>query len=111
MEERPDEILRQWRELKVALSPEWVAATARLVARFGDPSDKPEVLRRLFALPLANPQINHPLLVQLSLSDDQRITALRALALTFIRLGPPDEAQRQAGLHWLEPLYPPPIHA
>ena len=39
-------------------------------------------------------------------SQEERLTILRVLALTFIRLGPPDEAQRQASLKWLEPLYP-----
>ena len=40
------------------------------------------------------------------LKPEEQIFALRVLALTFIRLGPPDEAQRQASLKWLEPLYP-----
>ena len=38
--------------------------------------------------------------------ETSQVAALRVLALTFIRLGPPDEAQRQASLKWLEPLYP-----
>ena len=38
--------------------------------------------------------------------EGAHITALRMLALTFIRLGPPDESQRQAALKWLEPQYP-----
>lgn len=41
-------------------------------------------------------------------SEEERLTILRVLALTFVRLGPPDEAQRQASLKWLEPLYPNP---
>ena len=40
------------------------------------------------------------------LPEDRPILTLRVLSLTFIRLGPPDEAQRQAALNWLEPLYP-----
>lgn len=40
------------------------------------------------------------------LTEEQQTAALRVLALTFIRLGPPDEAQRLASLKWLEPLYP-----
>ncbi|MEQ2008416.1 MAG: hypothetical protein ABMA26_16670 [Limisphaerales bacterium] len=39
-------------------------------------------------------------------SQHEQFTVLRVLALTFIRIGPPDEAQRQASLKWLEPLYP-----
>jgi putative heme-binding domain-containing protein len=38
--------------------------------------------------------------------EETQVSALRVLALTFIRLGPPDETQRQASLNWLEPLYP-----
>ncbi|NBV22568.1 MAG: hypothetical protein EBS05_11710 [Proteobacteria bacterium] len=38
--------------------------------------------------------------------EEERLISLRVLALTLIRLGPPDEAQRQASLKWLEPLYP-----
>lgn len=40
------------------------------------------------------------------LEQSEQISLLRALTLTFIRLGTPDEAQRQASLKWLEPLYP-----
>ena len=40
------------------------------------------------------------------LEESQQISLLRTLVLTFIRLGPPDEAQRQASLNWLEPQYP-----
>ncbi len=40
------------------------------------------------------------------LEESQQISLLRTLVLTFIRLGPPDETQRQASLNWLEPLYP-----
>jgi putative heme-binding domain-containing protein len=38
--------------------------------------------------------------------EDEQIEALRILGLCFIRLGPPDETQRQASLNWLEPSYP-----
>lgn len=39
-------------------------------------------------------------------TEEHWVAALRELSLTFIRFGPPDEAQRQAALNWLEPLYP-----
>jgi len=41
-------------------------------------------------------------------NEESQLGALRVLALTFIRLGPPDEAHRQAALNWLEPFYPNP---
>ena len=41
-----------------------------------------------------------------AMSEAQAIIGLRVLALTFTRLGPPDESQRQAALKWLEPQYP-----
>ncbi|MBI5800973.1 MAG: hypothetical protein HZA92_09665 [Verrucomicrobia bacterium] len=42
------------------------------------------------------------------LSEEQGIVTLRVFALSFSRLGGPDEAQRQVSLKWLEPQYPSP---
>ena len=39
-------------------------------------------------------------------TEGQLIATLRLLSLSFIRFTAPNEAQRQASLQWLEPLYP-----
>ena len=62
------------------------------LARFGDTASKARLLENLFTLRAGD--------------AEEQIRALRVLALTFIRLGAPDEVQRQTTLNWLEPLYP-----
>ncbi len=62
--------------------------------RASDTNSAPRLLERFTQLPFP------------TLTEDQQLTALRVLSLVFIRLGAPTEAQRQACLHWLEPLYP-----
>ena len=64
------------------------------LTRVGETNSYRQVFSRLLTVPFAE------------LSEAPQLASLRALALTFIRFGAPDEAQRQASLNWLEPLYP-----
>ncbi|MEN9576187.1 MAG: hypothetical protein RL514_4042 [Verrucomicrobiota bacterium] len=74
----------------------WHPFGSLVLAREGKPESKERMLKALaFGQKATAPEAEH-------------ILTLRALALTFIRLGPPDETQRQASLNWLEPLYPNP---
>lgn len=76
------------------------------LVRLGDTNSKPAVLSRVAALPLLGISNKGLDAQQRQNLAEAQIPILRLVALTFIRLGPPDEAQRQASLNWLEPLYP-----
>ncbi len=71
-----------------------------LLAKECAPELKPRLIERIAALPTAAAGQRS------AMTEGQQFAAFRVLALTFIRLGPPDEAQRQASLNWLEPQYP-----
>jgi len=64
------------------------------LARQGSAGDLPGVVAGLERLDLA------------SLTEQQRLAALRAYALAFTRLGEPDEALREALIARLDPLFP-----
>lgn len=64
------------------------------LTRVGETNAYRQVFSRLLTVPFAE------------LSEAPQLASLRVLALTFIRFGAPDEAQRQASLNWLEPRYP-----
>ena len=77
-----------------ATNQPWHSFGSLVLAREGKSESKVRILKTLFS------DTKH------TSGEADAILALRALALTFIRLGAPDEAQRQASLKWLEPLYP-----
>jgi putative heme-binding domain-containing protein len=79
-----------------ATNQPWHSFGSLVLAREGKPESKGRILKTLFS-----DRMN-------TAREADAILTLRAIALTFIRLGPPDEAQRQATLKWLEPLYPNP---
>ena len=86
-----------WRAAALAeIKPESVLSTSLALIRAADTNSAPRILERLSQLPFS------------TLTEEQQLTALRVLSLVFIRLGAPTETQRQACLHWLEPLYPNP---
>ncbi len=58
-------------------------------------------LRVMMALSVTTTNAVYP-----TFTEEQLITTLRLLSLSFIRFSAPNEAQRQASLSWLEPLYP-----
>ncbi|KAF0177956.1 MAG: Glucose/sorbosone dehydrogenase [Limisphaerales bacterium] len=92
---RPDVSLQAWLAL-VRISKAEPLLKARLIERL--------VSLRLSDMDDAPPAFNPHQWPKLP--EERQILALRAVALTFIRLGSPDETQRQATLNWLEPLYP-----
>jgi len=65
------------------------------LARVADPKDRDKVLAKLFDL-----------LSSRTLVEKERLIALRALELAFIRLGPPDEKDKVRFLTKLESFYP-----
>ncbi len=74
--------------------PQAVIAGAVALARVGDPSQQAALIEKLVSLPIA------------TLSEAQQLGWLRGLALTFIRLGEPDAAQRTQIISLLDPLLP-----
>lgn len=76
------------------------------LVRLNDTNSKPAVLSRVASLPLLFTSTKALDEHQKQNVAEAQIPILRLVALTFIRLGPPDEAQRQSTLTWLEPLYP-----
>ncbi len=84
---------KEWERAVLSSSNEYSLLFGSLaLTRSTAPESKAKLLNRLLQERVAG--------------EDVQIVALRVLALTFIRLGPPDDAQRQAALNWLEPLYP-----
>lgn len=84
-----------WRERALAEERPRAAATALVaLARQGAPEDLEGVVSALERLDLA------------ALPEPVRLSALRAYALAFIRLGPPQTAVRERVAATLDPLYP-----
>jgi putative heme-binding domain-containing protein len=75
-------------------SPRDLAQFATTIARIGLTDLRPEMLRAMQAADLP------------AFTEVEQLDYLRALSLLFIRLGPPDEAVRQAFIAKLDPLYP-----
>jgi putative heme-binding domain-containing protein len=74
--------------------PQTKITAAVALARVGQPTHQKDLTQGLLGL---DPQ---------TLSDSQLLGLLRAYALTFIRLGPPDADQRQAVIAQTDPLLP-----
>lgn len=84
-----------WAERVLAENnPQALIAGAVALARSGEAAHQAPLLDALLGLDFA------------SLDTGQQLGTLRALALTFIRLGKPDEAQRAAAIAWLDPHLP-----
>ncbi len=84
-----------WRTLAFAeTNIEAILTTSLALVRLNDTQSESRILDRLFRLHLP------------TLAEDQQLAALRTLSLCFIRLGAPDETQRESSLRWLEPQYP-----
>jgi putative heme-binding domain-containing protein len=64
------------------------------LARCGEPALQPRIVAALAQIPWDK------------LDAAERVDLLRALALTFIRMGPPLTATREMALAYLDPLYP-----
>lgn len=75
-------------------SPGDLAQFATAIARVGLTDLRPEMLRAMQAAELPK------------FTEAEQLDYLRGLSLLFIRLGPPDEAVRQAFIAKLDPLYP-----
>ncbi len=75
-------------------SPQALITSAVALARCGDEKHQSRLLARLTEL------------MAQELSRDQTLGALRAISLTCIRLGTPDEGERQSLLARLDPLFP-----
>jgi putative heme-binding domain-containing protein len=78
------------------------------LVRLNETNAKPAIVEKLLALPWPVWNPKQPPQSQQTELEEIQINRLRILSLCFIRLGPPDEAQRQASLQWLEPIYPNP---
>jgi hypothetical protein len=84
-----------WRERALALTDPYAAIEASIaLARNAKPELKPRLLESLGRLDFA------------ALSLDQKLSLMRAYGLVFIRMGPPDDAQREAVLARLDEHYP-----
>ncbi len=66
------------------------------LARMGDTASRGGILAKLSAISLT------------SLKPDEQLALLRVLAVTFARLGGPDETERQRFLEWITPRFPQP---
>jgi putative heme-binding domain-containing protein len=91
--ERQD--LKLWTERALAETHMTAAIQAMIaLARTGERSLQPRVIARLNSLPLERA------------TEEQLVAAARAYALTFIRLGAPDQATAEAASHRLIQLFP-----
>ena len=92
MEARP---INAWRDRALQGDSAWSIINGVIaVARQGSESDRDAALTSLARLS------------RYDLDESQSLAALRALQLTFTRLGKPDDEERQAVLSALRPLYP-----
>jgi putative heme-binding domain-containing protein len=87
--------LKQWRDRALATQDARAVIQAMIaLARRGTASDAADVMNKLLAVDAAE------------LSEQDRLAYYRAIQLTFVRLGKPEEMHRQQFIEKLDPLFP-----